>query len=1045
MNKNKKRLTKTIVTSTLATVIVLPTVVSCGVTNNTSNKNSDNVTIIKPTYASLGIKGFDGEAKITHLPYSPREGVLISVSKKKELKNQDKITITYIVDNKSNLTINGQRKVVFEYFVHGLKKKPIKNINIQKPTYASLGIVGESGNAKLMSPPKGNMQFNVLINRKDNIKNNDVIEITFVSADPSKYSINGKERVIFSYTVHGLFEPQKVVDLKISKADLAINVTGDNGKGEFTVPKIKHTKITVTQNQNLSNGQNFTVTVRGEKGYSINGKSEESFTYTVSGLKDPIINQIVAKPNIVFRGFNGSGTFNIPNIPNMTVTADKTTGLSNNDQVTLTITANNGYKINGKDQEVIKYQVSGLAAKVPQANVEEIKPKKQGYNINELKHKTVMNNGQKTLIAWFGKTPADSPLVFMFGYIMHDSKFIKNAPTVEKPYINENELEEFVKLFLTRIVHGPELPSLGVITFDNKHMIDANPHLGGYVIEGGLSLEDKRKDIPEMPKNPSKTLLFINSRLGSWENALNNNKPNFNGVRNKFDNVFLTLQHEYGHVLNHFQTWQKPVFVGRHKKVAPNELIQAGLQNGYRPNRPQNKYMSKYLLEKLAGMLGVDVNDPDVNRDTVLVDLLKEKREIRNKNGDETFVNKQLALWTLRIMVGDFDDKLPGYINRNKAFIYKGKKADPNFYVNYHRFGFDHLTGAFKYLTAAQEITIWDDYSSGYDEMLTRMFTNMFSKPKTYKIGATTLASLLVGWEPYYTYKKNAFNFSSETDGKNPGDWMAGFINSNSWLKNGVETDGKGMTFYPSFSSDAKNLIKDGEGFRVPVKDTTKRDKMIEFWRDTIMGHNKVISTFIKESNELVRTKGELTNRQPWSMNIIGGWTKQQHQYLILNPKDTKEGIIDHKSTAFSIQDAHGYLAFRGNPDETWENRTINYNKKSAWYVDFSERYGNLVKMQKHLKNQKFSFWDDNNKDGIVQKDEITLIPWSDVRTLYPQSGRVFSGGSNQGNWNVPSHLHVDMEQIGETWTNSWSDLLTALMLKRTKGNSVQLAEEIYG
>ncbi|TCG12115.1 hypothetical protein [Mycoplasma todarodis] len=1062
MKTNKKRRIKSLSVAFISGAIILPTVTACGISNE-NKKPNNNIGISKPTYASLGIKGYNGKAKITNLPKSPKEGVLINVSKKKDLRNQDKITITYIVDPKYNLTINGSKRLVFEYFVHGLKEKPVIKVNVEKPTYTSLGIMGESGKATLTNPPKETEEYSVLISRTNNIKNKEVIEITYASKDPSTYSINGKDKVTFTYVVKGLFESRKVIDLKISKQTLAINVVGENGKGQFTIPSIPHTEITTTQNDNLSNGQHFTVTVRGKQGYSINGKAEVKFVYEVKGLKNPIIDVVVTRPNIQFQGFDGFGTFILPSIPNMTVKADKTSGLSNFDTVTLTITANKGYTINGKAEEVMQYQVLGLTKKsipaqklVPAKkinpvktvtpNVKEVKAKKQGYNVKDLHKKTIMNGKQKTLVAWFGKDPEESPIVFMFGFKKFDSRFIENVPKNAEPFINETELEEFVGLFLSRVAHGPELPTLGVITFDNEHMISMNTHAGGYITEGGLAYPSKIKDIPIRPKNPSKTLMFINSGLASWDNAINGYKPNFNSVKSKFDSIFSVIQHEYGHVLNHYQTWQKPIFIGRQKKIAPEELIQAGIHNGYRPQRPEGKYISKYLIERLANMLGVDINDPDNSKETVLIDLLKKKREIRNNNGDETFVNKQLALWTMRVMVGDFDNNLPGYLNRNKAFLYKGKVVDPKFYINYHPFGWKKTSpwsGTFQENHEHGEVMIWNDYSSGFDEMLTRMFTNMFSKPKSYKIGATTLSSLLTGWDPYYTYKKNAFNFSRQTDGQTG--WFSRTIKANAWLKNGVVNDNEGMTFYPSFSNDAENLIKDGKGFRVPITDTTKRDKMIEFWRDTVMGYGKTISTFVKESNEVVGFKTELKAKQPWTLNLIGGWTKKQHQYLILNPSGTKEGIVKHNSTAYPILDAHGYLAFRGNPEETWDKRTINYDKQKAWYVDFSEKYDGVVDIQRHLSTQKYSFWDDNNKDGVVQKDEITLIPWTDVRSLYPKTGKVFSGGAHQAYWQPRATNHVGMEVIGEAWMGSWSDLETALILKRDADGSVELAEEIKG
>ncbi|NQZ29420.1 MAG: hypothetical protein HRT98_03440 [Mycoplasmatales bacterium] len=1036
MKSNKRKMIKVITSSALTTAIAIPTVISCGTTGATTNKNDNNVFIKRPTYESLGIKGFNGHAKITHLPSSPKEGILIIVNKKKDLRNQDKITITYIVDNKHDLMINNKKRIVFQYFVHDLKQEPIENVKILKPKYSSLNILGVSGSAILTTPPQDTQKYKVSINRTKDIKNKDKIEITYISTDPTKYSINGKSQITFTYVVSGLAEVVKVVDLKVNKQTLGITVTGISGKGKFIIPKIAHAIVTATQNTNLSNGQQFTITVRGKQGYTINGKSQDSFTFVVKNLQEPLINQIISKPNIVFTGTNGSGTFVMPQIANMSIKASKTSGLSNGEWINLTITANQGYLINGKHKEVIQYQVNGLAPIVAIKNVSIIHPQKQGYDINNLNSKEIFVGNQKTLVAWFGKSPAESPLVFMFGHKKFNHKFFKNAHTEARPFIDKSELKEFIGLFLKHITHGAEITAFGVISFDNEEVIKNNQHLGGFVRENGLFAGNPEKFLPLKPKNISKSLMFINSGLANWENSLYGFAPNFNSVKEKFDSVFGVMQHEYGHILNHFQTYQKPTFIGRHKKIAPNEIMHAGIHNGYRPQNYEADYLPRYMVEKIAKMLGVDINDPDVDKDTNLLELLRKKQEYRNVGGDKAYVNKQLALWTMRVMLGDFNNNYPGYLNRNKAFLYKGQVVSKDFNIEYRRFEYKN-NALFSKITR-----IWNDYSGGFDEMLTRLFTNMMFRSKTYLMGETTLSSLLAGWDPYYTYKTNAFNFQDQNDGKGMFDWLRRTQEVDPTLINAIQKNGPNLTISTSFGMFAKKLIKEGKGFRKPLKDMTKRDNMIEFWRDTVMGYNKTISTFIKESNEEVGNSGELYGKDPWSLNILGGWTKKMHQYIILNPEDTTDKIVNHQSTVFPIQDAHGSLSFRGKPEEDWDNRSIKYDKKS-WYVDFSSRYMDVMSMRNHLSGQKFSFWDDNNNDGVIQKNEITLIPWTEVRSLYPKSNRVFTGGTIQNTWGPNPKIKVRGQEIGETWTGSIADLYNALILRRSDNGSVELQDEL--
>ncbi len=1046
LNKiGKNKIVRTLGTSILTAALVIPTVTACGILdwklmdddeeNNDINATKE-IKIEKPTYESLEIKGWNGQAHLT-TPPTPPKGVEITISKKDNLHNGDGITITYKVDSQhaKTWTLNGGKKIIeFKYQVQGLKSAPLTDIKITQPTYKSLKIVGNSGVATLTNPPIGTKDYNVSINRTKNIANGETIKITYSVKDPTKFSINGKSSVTFTYTVKGLFTPSKPVDIKVTKQTLGIVVAGFDGEGRFDLPQIKNAIVTSTQNEKLSNGQNFTVTVRAKSGYTINGKPEVQFKYDVSGLKPKIINQIVTQPTLNFKGDDGQGTFDIPKIPNMLVTADKTTNLSNNDTVVITVKANKGYTVNGKAEEIFKIKVTGLTLFKWFENVAVTKAKKQAWDLNEFNTKEIMVGKQKTVVGWFGAKASDSPVVFMFGYIKHNPQHFVNAPTTEQPFILESELKEFVRLFLTRIVHGPELPALGVVTFDNKVMMGKNKTLAGFLSENGLAFGDADQKAPLRPANTSKSLLFLNSVLSVKESAEANVKPNFNNVKEKFGSLFEVIQHEYGHLLNHFQTWQSPNFIEQHQQTHPDELMEAGINNGYRPKNPAGKYISRWMVEELAKMFGIDVNDPKNSQDTSLLELLREKQTIRNNSGNEDDVNRRLALWTMRVMVGDFNDKLPGYLNRNKAYLYKGQRVTPDFVLSYRSVT---QTG---WQASATTTRILSDYSSGFDEMLTRMLTNMTSRPKSYKYGETGLPSLLTGWSAYYTYAKNAFNFGDKYDGQNG--WFDPTVQANQWLKNGINKKGPELTFWTSLKQSNEQLVNTGHGYRVPITDTTKRDRMIKFWRDSVMGTNKVISTFIKESNEYISNSKYLASKQPWTLNVIGGWTNKQHQYLILNPEDTVSGIVKNQSTVYPIQDAQGYVSFRGNPSEDWDNKTIT-SKKKAWYVNFSERYDGVVKIREDLVGQKYSFWDDTNNNGIVEQSEITLIPWSDVKTQYPKSGKVFTGGSIRQFWQPDPNVKIRGTTIGTTWTGSMLDLFESLILRRSKNNSVELVEEL--
>lgn len=929
-----------------------------------------------------------------------------------------------------------------------VKPKPIPNVNVTKPSFASLGIKGISGTATMSTPPQPNSNLRVVISKKTNIANKEKITITYYNAI-SGGTVNGKSKEVFTYIVTGLTEPQSKTDIKVSRPN--INISGLNGSGTFTLPSFgPNVSVTTTaQNGQLSNGNIFSITVTGKNTpammYTINGKPHETWNYTVNNLKNPIIDLNIQKPTLQYTGFDGTGWFDMPSFPNTTISTTAKNGqLSNGDQFTITVTANRGYTINGQSQEVWNYTAAGIPVKTkpkPAPNVT-IKPKKVGYDFNQVKVEEVTEvNGQKTVIGYFGNNYKKSPVVFASGYIDLD---MKNKPSGDVPFIKKSEMKKFMEMYFKLIVHGPEFSTIGLISIDNKGLNKKGA--GGWANDGGLV--SNAAHIKYGPENKSKVLITVNAQQNT--NVLNSvgKRVDYNSLDDKFAALYETFQHEYGHTVNYIQGIQAPQFITRDK--FRNGFVVAGIENGYTPNNGQNGmanryYLSKKLLTTLASAMGIDTTLPNMQA-TVLTTLLSQKQTLA-KNGQSTAdIDKQIGLFFFRILAGTRDDvttplpngvqghtgiirQLPGLMDRNKALLWPGKIAPDKFQITYYwplgALGFSQLGGI-------------NGYSMGFHEMMARLLVLVTTKNNWWN-NPETLTSLIAGYNPFYKYNNDAFNFSDNDDGGGTGN---GFDKGHSSPNELIIKTGYGKGGIIDNRNQSKttlhglNQIKNITNMLIDNLDVNKRDRLVNFYKDTMFGYGKALSLFQKVDKNHATFNGFDYPTDKISMNVFGGWTKQRHQYLIFNDSSTALQVQNSNSIAFPIGTTHEVMEFRNNGIENFKTRSNKLTSYKGWYADWSDSLKSTGNTLNQLQNKTMYFWDDKNNDQIIETNEVTTIPWTSARVLYDQAEKIYSGSE------VSQSFRAQYPGIGEILTSSNFDIYEYYTLSRNRNGFIKMEHD---
>ena len=142
------------------------------------------------------------------------------------------------------------------------------------------------------------------------------------------------------------------------------SVAGLNGKGVYTPPTLAGTTVTANKTTGLSNGDDVTLTYNLNPGYVWEDESVTpiSLTYKVEGLNTGVIKPTEAGGSVT--GLNGAGVYTPPTLTGTTVSADKTTGLSNNDEIKVTYTLTTGHVWTDKNTDPITltYTVKDLNA-----------------------------------------------------------------------------------------------------------------------------------------------------------------------------------------------------------------------------------------------------------------------------------------------------------------------------------------------------------------------------------------------------------------------------------------------------------------------------------------------------------------------------------------------------------------------------------------------------------------------------------------------------------------------------------------------------------
>ncbi len=923
-----------------------------------------------------------------------------------------------------------------------------KIIKVKRVTYSSLGITGDSGSAIMTTPPsltsKERSFLSIDISKVDHITNGEEITISFRAANIGDMLViegensNPQPTITFRFPISNLRELSTIIRIPEIKIKPNIIFTGVNGQGTFTLPQLPNIIVTSTQTTNLSNGDLITLTFTSDSNHIFSNNSKQlRFQYQVYGLSQPIIDLTITKPNITLQGDNGQGVFTPPRIPHTTVAASKTTSISNGETITITYTADRGYTISGQSSITFSYTVKGLTPPATQptsqSNVSYIVSKKQGYDVNDIHvQKVIELSGSEAIIGYFGSDYRKSPVVFQSHFTNMNPNDIDNAPSGKAPYFQKSEMEQLMRTFLTKIVHGPELPTIGLITFDAKSMV--KQHVLGWQLETGLNVGNETKyPLKYKPQNNSKAIVFIDTNVSSSWNKSTGASINYNDFNSKFGAIYSTLQHEYGHGLSNVNTVSAPTHVEKFMVDYPDDIYRVGLNNGYRQDGNQkNTFLAKTFVQQLGVALGVDWSANN-NYDTTLTTLLEKRHKLLQSGASTQDVEKKLSLWTLRVMLGQLKNaaNVVPELNRDKAFLWPGQVVNDHFSISY----FNSATTSSGPLTLkTKSFDAGTDYSTGFSEMITRLLTFLTSRSRNYWDDQLALLSLMTGLNPYYKYKDNYINLSNTSESNF-------FLNQYYPGGNGFKKDSSNTKLTIFSTIDAQRMASpNGNLFdiRQDNLNRTKLKKLTDFYKNDVLGHDKVLSLFKKNNNNFIQPQEKLAYANSWSLNLLGGWTPKKHQYIIGNQSDDPNIIATQNSVAYELNDSHGVISFRGNGSENYTNRTLNDNTKIAWYLDFSGKKAETEKYINDLIGKKLSFWDDLNGDSLIQPIEITPILWNETKNVYKSSEQIFTGGiSNQNNW----FKYWDYKGKYNDLYNSPYDLLNPVMLTRL-GNGVTFKKD---
>ena len=246
----------------------------------------------------------------------------------------------------------------------GSQDTPIK---IKYPTVGNqpLKISGLNHIGKLTMPAlKGTT---VAANKKTELSNGDVVTITYKLNKGYVWSDKSKGNIELNYTVKDL--ETNVTKPTIETAN--IKISGLNNAGVLTVAPLEGTTVTTDATTGLNNGDIVTITYKLKSDYEWVGGGTGSviLSYTVGDLKTGVVKPTTAKGSVT--GLNGKGKYTLPTLAGTTVSADKTTDLSNGNiiQVTYKLDSTHAWNDSSLKDITLPFKVEGLKTGVTKPTV----------------------------------------------------------------------------------------------------------------------------------------------------------------------------------------------------------------------------------------------------------------------------------------------------------------------------------------------------------------------------------------------------------------------------------------------------------------------------------------------------------------------------------------------------------------------------------------------------------------------------------------------------------------------------------------------------
>lgn len=356
MNKNKWTSKAAIAAYSVGGVAVMTTAITVPVVVASTKDNTIVQSNLSVTKDSLGIlfNGDEGFGTISRKFNHPN--IQVEYSKPTNLKNGDKVIVT--LTGLNGYTINGAAKIAYEYIVAGLRNVIVVNnitINQEDLGITFSGINGKGILNSNVTRPDISQNLDITFDKTTDLSINDMVTAVVTAKDG--YTVNNKSSETFTFPVYGLIR-----DLAVSKEDLGVVFEGLSGsaiiKANINIPGAFD--VSFSKEDQISSGDKIIVTLTAKTGYKINGKDVENYEVFAPQLTQNII-FTSDMLGVTYKVVDNIGTLQYTyRSDHVTVTFDKTTNITNGEEVTATLTPKNGFLINNKTSETFKFIASGI-------------------------------------------------------------------------------------------------------------------------------------------------------------------------------------------------------------------------------------------------------------------------------------------------------------------------------------------------------------------------------------------------------------------------------------------------------------------------------------------------------------------------------------------------------------------------------------------------------------------------------------------------------------------------------------------------------------